>query len=288
MKQQLRFIIILFICFSSIKGYTQDLIVKNDKTEIKSKVEEITDDVIKYKKFEMLDGPTYSINKREVFMIVYKNGTKEYIENTTPTQPIQITNNTRNAEPLSNRQETNNNDDMEPGIYYWDPVKNDKIEIDASNITNSKSGGIGENLKRNLISGLINSKTKVSLSGEQAAMKINNATPMFLFIIDVTKKGFNTNSSYLGNVSSPNDFFIVQMKVLKGCREIVTGKHNDASDNYGIDDKIKVPFKYEKIKKGVYKVVTEQPLTRGEYCFMFASSSIGEGTSRKIYDFSIQ
>lgn len=85
----------LIVLFSFISLKAQDIIVKNDKTEIKAKIEEITETTIKYKKFEMLDGPTYNINKRDIFMVIYKNGTKEYIEssgnqpsvvNTQPTQ----------------------------------------------------------------------------------------------------------------------------------------------------------------------------------------------------------
>jgi hypothetical protein len=70
----------LLLIFFYFGSFAQDVIVKNDKTEIKAKVLEITDQVIKYKKFELLEGPTYNINKVEVFMIIYKNGTKEYIE----------------------------------------------------------------------------------------------------------------------------------------------------------------------------------------------------------------
>lgn len=74
---KITFVLLLMITF---KGSAQDIIIKNDKTEIKSKVIELTADLIKYRKFTMLDGPIYSIDKSEVFMIVYKNGTKEYIE----------------------------------------------------------------------------------------------------------------------------------------------------------------------------------------------------------------
>lgn len=77
MKITLKLLLVLF----SINSYAQDMIIKNDKTEMKTKVLEITEDAIKYKKFEMLDGPTYNINKADVFMIIYKNGNKEYIEN---------------------------------------------------------------------------------------------------------------------------------------------------------------------------------------------------------------
>lgn len=75
--------ITLFLLLLCIAGITnaQDILVKNDKTELKVKVLEITDAAIKYKKFEMQDGPTYSIAKAAVFMIMYQNGTKEYMEN---------------------------------------------------------------------------------------------------------------------------------------------------------------------------------------------------------------
>jgi len=63
----------------SLKVLSQDVILLKDGSEIKSKVIEITEDVIKYKKFEHLDGPLISISKNKVFMITYENGTKEVI-----------------------------------------------------------------------------------------------------------------------------------------------------------------------------------------------------------------
>jgi hypothetical protein len=79
-----RSIIIVLLFAAPLLSKAQDVIIKTDKTEIKSKVLEITDDAIKYKKFEALDGPTYSVKKTLVFMILYKNGTKEYMDNPTP------------------------------------------------------------------------------------------------------------------------------------------------------------------------------------------------------------
>lgn len=58
-------------------SYAQDNIYKTDKTIIASKVMEISDSEIKYKKFSNLTGPTYIIPKNEVWMIVYENGDKE-------------------------------------------------------------------------------------------------------------------------------------------------------------------------------------------------------------------
>lgn len=55
----------------------QDTITLKNGEEIEAKVLEITPDIIKYKKFNNLDGPTISILKSEVFMIKYENGTKD-------------------------------------------------------------------------------------------------------------------------------------------------------------------------------------------------------------------
>ncbi len=60
--------------------FAQETIIKKDKSEIKAKVLEITSDVIKYKKWEKPEGPTYNVEAREVFMIIYSDGEKEYFD----------------------------------------------------------------------------------------------------------------------------------------------------------------------------------------------------------------
>jgi hypothetical protein len=49
--------LLTLLTVSAFQAFAQDIIVKNDKTEIKAKIEELTETTIKYKKFEMLDGP---------------------------------------------------------------------------------------------------------------------------------------------------------------------------------------------------------------------------------------
>lgn len=71
---------ILILSFLMIKGsVAQDLIVLKDGNEINSKVLEVNISDIKYKKTDNLDGPMYLVLKSEVFMIKYKNGTKDII-----------------------------------------------------------------------------------------------------------------------------------------------------------------------------------------------------------------
>lgn len=270
---------LIALLFATQQLLAQDLIVKTDKTEIKSKVLEITNEVIKYKKFEMPDGPIYNINKTEVFMILYQNGTKEYIEQ--KSKPV--------VDSVTQASNTTTNEEItEPGIYYYNPTTKEYLEIDGSNITNSKQGGFGETILRGAVSGLFSAKEKVTLGGSSASIVLKTDEPIFLFVIDVTQKGFNNSSNYLGNVQSPNDFFLVRLKDKKDSREIVIGKSNNVSATQGIDDKQKVAFTYQKIKKGYYKVVPAGKLEKGEYCFMFASASLYEGVARKVFDFSVQ
>src|ERR1035437_7811222 len=63
--------------------FSQDVIIKNDKSEIKAKVLEIQETTIKYKLFEFLDGPIRNIPISDVFMIIYENGKRETF-NTVP------------------------------------------------------------------------------------------------------------------------------------------------------------------------------------------------------------
>jgi hypothetical protein len=85
-------IIISFVllAFSGILGSSlkaQDIIILKSGEEIKSTVSEVSSDLIKYKKFENLSGPVYSVEKSKVFMIKYQNGTKDVFNEQTETKP---------------------------------------------------------------------------------------------------------------------------------------------------------------------------------------------------------
>ena len=54
---------------------TPDIIMLKSGQEIKAKVTEITLSEIKYKQFEYLEGPTRTVSKSDVFVIIYENGT---------------------------------------------------------------------------------------------------------------------------------------------------------------------------------------------------------------------
>jgi hypothetical protein len=65
--------LLLMTCLS----YSQDKIFKINGETIDSKIEEINVNDIKYRKFENLNGPIYTIEKKELRQIKFENGTIE-------------------------------------------------------------------------------------------------------------------------------------------------------------------------------------------------------------------
>jgi hypothetical protein len=74
----LRFLFILFsitiLWFTPYRSFAQDIIKKNNGEELKTKVVEIGDTAIKYKKFDDPEFYTYTLSKKEVKTIKYENG----------------------------------------------------------------------------------------------------------------------------------------------------------------------------------------------------------------------
>lgn len=87
---------LLLLCLSTgIVALSQDIIVKTSGEEIKARVFEINNREIKFKKYENPDGPSYIIDKSQVFMIRYENGNKDVFSNepvpksvVTPPKPV--------------------------------------------------------------------------------------------------------------------------------------------------------------------------------------------------------
>lgn len=73
----MKFILYIILLFSFRSISSQDNIILKDGSEIQSKVFEITETEISYKKHSNLDGPIYKIPIGKVFMIKYENGEKD-------------------------------------------------------------------------------------------------------------------------------------------------------------------------------------------------------------------
>ena|SRR5258706_131157 len=65
----------LAFIFGVIMCFSQDIITMKTGEDILAKISEIGPTEIKYKKFDNLDGPLYTLLKSEILMIRYENGT---------------------------------------------------------------------------------------------------------------------------------------------------------------------------------------------------------------------
>lgn len=83
-----KYILVLIIVLTANFINAQDNIIKTDRTEIKVKVVEITEDNVKYKLWDRQSGPIYNINKSEIFMIIYKSGEKEFFKQKKETSTV--------------------------------------------------------------------------------------------------------------------------------------------------------------------------------------------------------
>lgn len=58
-------------------GFAQDIITTKKGEDIESKVLEVTETEVTYKKFDNQEGPSYTLRKSMIVMIRYENGTKD-------------------------------------------------------------------------------------------------------------------------------------------------------------------------------------------------------------------
>lgn len=72
-------ILLTILCILGAFYFTkaQDAIIMNNGTEMKVKVQEITVNEVKFKKWDNINGPLYTLLKNDVFMIKYENGSKD-------------------------------------------------------------------------------------------------------------------------------------------------------------------------------------------------------------------
>ena len=113
------FILLVIFC-AFVNVWAQDVIVTKTGNEIEAKVQEIGFNDVKYKKWDNQTGPTYTLNKNEIFIIRYENGSRDVFNTSNSTE----TNNTTTPTvPNSSTQS-----------------KAHLLEINGNKITNYSSG----------------------------------------------------------------------------------------------------------------------------------------------------
>lgn len=108
MKLKLILLLALFVVTAlGVSG--QDIITTNDDTSFAAKVIEITPDAVKYKKFNNLEGPLYTIPVKDIKVITYENGTKEVFNKKTVTRKAENTAPQPQATPAATPSPTTSN-----------------------------------------------------------------------------------------------------------------------------------------------------------------------------------
>jgi len=82
-----RFFLFGFIAVLSFSSMAQDIITLKNGDDIEVLVETVGEAEIEYKKWDNQTGPVYVIKKTDVFMIKYRNGSKDVFN--TPAKPAQ-------------------------------------------------------------------------------------------------------------------------------------------------------------------------------------------------------
>jgi hypothetical protein len=85
MRRLLFVFIGIVLCIPMLSA--QDVIYKVDGNEIQAKVVEIEKATIKYRLFSQPEGPIRNIDKSDVFMIIYQDGTREKFTGKDATKP---------------------------------------------------------------------------------------------------------------------------------------------------------------------------------------------------------
>ena len=183
----------------------------------------------------------------------------------------------------------NNPMDMhESGIYYFKKSGSgaEVIALEPTVYSQSKSGGA---LASALSYGIAKVKVGVTLDGISSRMQIEEQKPEFYFYFDITKKSLSQTSDWwFSAATSPNEFILVNFTVKRKSRDVETGSASIMGSSSGVADKNKIPFKFDKVAPGIYRVYFEKPIS-GEFCFMYAGSVPSGFTAiNKVYDFGVR
>ncbi len=175
------------------------------------------------------------------------------------------------------------------GIYYLEDATGQYKEIEASTFSQSKTGS---GILTSMTYGLAKTKQKAVLSGSKANLQINSNTPSFYFVFAKERGSLNESSQFFITATNPNQFVLVRLNITsnKKSRELITGSYNLYQGGAtGIDDSQKILFRFEKVAQGIYKVYTEQPLQKGEYCFLYAAGAASAGSTpiQRVFDFGV-
>jgi len=186
------------------------------------------------------------------------------------------------------------------GVYLlgkWLPEPK-MIRIDPTGSNQTKTGGI---LGYALTGGIASVSMKAAIPNASARVQSREAKPTFYFYFDEagraagqTVAGSFWQGGAVSTATTPSEFSLVRFMVKKDRREARVGSMNIAGAKSGVMDKDRIPFVYDLIAPGVFRVSPSADLLPGEYAFL-ASAQSGSGpgmyaggvTVARVFDFAV-
>jgi len=145
-------------------------------------------------------------------------------------------------------------------------------------------------------------KWRAANSGSQAPIRVRDGRPTFYFYIPPNPTGFPGVPGGGSSVTSPGEFALARLESKKNEREVPLEKakmpHRQKKGgaaaeelqaqrtSLSVANKAQVPFTYDKLATGIYKVQPKAELRAGEYGFVYSGSlQMPDG---RLFDFGIE
>jgi hypothetical protein len=177
------------------------------------------------------------------------------------------------------------------GLYLIDTAGNRLSRIDPTVSNQAKTGGI---FGYAMTMGIASMSVKVAIAGQSARVVSTTGAPSFYFFFDASNPATaNLTSNWAAGsaqtVSSPSEFTLIKLMEKQGRREARVGSMNIGGAKTGVMDHDRIPFDYQMVREGVYKVTIRQSLPAGQYGFIYALSGGGTGgaMTARIFDFAV-
>jgi len=171
------------------------------------------------------------------------------------------------------------------GVYYLDS-SGKPYTIFPSSIASNKNG---DNVGARMAFGFGGKVKQTSaVAGETSNVMIASTRPVFYFYLG-ERKSEGVNSQQYGALTYPSQFSLIQFKVTKGSREIITGSFGKYSKgSVGLDEKQLVRFVFKELDEpGFYEVSLNEDLKPDQqYAFIPTATATYANTS--VYDFGIK
>ena len=187
-------LLIFLMCFLSLCQIikAQDIIYLNNGVKVEALVKELNVVSIKYKNFANPDGPTYVVNRQDVLLIQYQNGTVEII-NSNPTSVSPP-----NTETLTPKKEA-----PKKGVYDAHYLNKNCIYFNGLALTNSDLAFIYDRE-------IAKSRLSIVLLGAYNFNVHTNYTNMYIQALNNSKKNYDLGAgiNYYTQTRKKTQYFV--------------------------------------------------------------------------------